>query len=102
LVTISDSQTRWYFFGADKRKMKRLLRFKWIFARLRPAVRRTGKWSEGGETQERSRSETTVGEPQAEARRTFGAVLMPLVTSALFAERNRHGREGNRADHQPV
>ena len=40
---------------------------------LRPAVRRTGKWSGGGETQERSRSETTVGEPQAEARRLFGA-----------------------------
>jgi hypothetical protein len=27
---------------------------------------------------------------------------MPLVTSALSAERNRRGREGNRADHQPV
>ena len=25
---------------------------------------------------------------------------MPLVTSALSAERNRRGREGNRADHQ--
>jgi len=25
---------------------------------------------------------------------------MPLVTSALFAERNRRGREGDRADHQ--
>jgi hypothetical protein len=27
---------------------------------------------------------------------------MPLVTSALSAKRNRRGREGNRADHQPV
>ena len=29
-------------------------------------------------------------------------IQMPLVTSALFVERNRRGREGDRADHQPV
>ncbi len=33
---------------------------------------------------ERSRSETTVAVPQAEARRSFGIVRMPLVTNALF------------------
>jgi hypothetical protein len=27
---------------------------------------------------------------------------MPLVTSAFFAERNRRGRMGDRADRQPV
>jgi hypothetical protein len=43
---------------------------------------------------ERSRSVTTVAEPQAEARRLFGIMQMPLVTSALFAEQNRSGREG--------
>ncbi|MGB7768412.1 MAG: hypothetical protein WBN22_06105 [Verrucomicrobiia bacterium] len=47
-------------------------------------------------------TETTVAVPQAEARQTFGIVRMLLVTSALFAERNGHGRDGNRADHQPV
>jgi hypothetical protein len=51
---------------------------------------------------ERSRSETTVAVPQAEARRTSGAKRMPLVTSALFAKRNRCGRKGNRADQQTV
>jgi len=45
---------------------------------------------------ERSRSETTVAVPRAEARRSFGITRMPLVTSARFAERNRRGREGNR------
>jgi hypothetical protein len=69
---------------------------------LRPAVRRTGKWSAGGETQESSRSETTVGEPQAEARWSFSITQMQLVTSAFFAKRNRRGREGDGADHRPV
>ena len=53
-----------------------------------------GEVNAGGETPERSRSETTVAVPQAEARRTFDAVRMPLVMSALFAELNRRGREG--------
>jgi hypothetical protein len=51
---------------------------------------------------ERSQSETTVAVPQAEARRSFGIVRMPLVTNALFAKRNRRGRVGDRADRQPV
>jgi hypothetical protein len=50
---------------------------------LRPEGRRTGKWSAGAETQERSRSETTVAVPQAEARRTFDAVRMPLVMAII-------------------
>jgi hypothetical protein len=51
---------------------------------------------------ERSRSETTVAVSQAEARRLFGIMRMPLATNALYVEWNRRGREGKRADHQPV
>ena len=69
---------------------------------LRPADRRTGKWSGGGETQERSRSETTVARAAGGSTPIIRLIQMPLVTSALFAERNRRGREGDRADHQPV
>ena len=69
---------------------------------LRPAVRRTGKWNAGGET--------AGTEPERNDRRRAAGgstpiirlIQMPLVTSALSAERNRRGREGNRADHQPV
>ena len=51
--------------------------------------------------QERSRNGTTVAVPQAEARRSFGIVRMPLVTNALL--RNGTGMvEGDRADRQPV
>lgn len=68
---------------------------------LRSAVRRTGKWSAGGETKERSRSATTVAEPQTEARRACGILRMQLVTSARFVERNGHGRAGKGADRSP-
>ena len=66
--------------------------------------RRAGKW--GGERRE-AFSETqpernAAAEPQTEARRSCGAVPMPLVTSAHFAKRNGRGREGDRADRQPV
>ena len=63
-------------------------------SRLRPAVRRTGKWSAGGETAgtepERNDRRGTAGGKAAD----HSALEMPLVTSALFAERNRRGREG--------
>jgi len=61
---------------------------------LRSAVRRTGKWSAGGETKERSRSVTTVAELQTGARRSGDILRMQLVTSARFVERNGHGRAG--------
>ena len=65
-----------------------------LYARLRPAVRRTEKWSGGGETAgtepERNDRRGTAGGKGAD----HSALEMPLVTSALFAERHRHGGEG--------
>jgi hypothetical protein len=43
-----------------------------------------------------------AAEPQTEARRSCGTAPIPLVTSAHFAKRNGRGREGDRADRQPV
>ena len=58
---------------------------------------------------ERRRRDAGTQPERNDRRRTAGGSTpifrchtMPLVTSALFAERNRRGREGNRADHQPV
>jgi hypothetical protein len=72
--------------------------------RLRSAVGERGRGAEGGEERlaNRSRSVTAVAEPQTEARRFCGIVTFPLVTSARFAKWNRRGREGKRADRQPV
>jgi hypothetical protein len=39
-----------------------------------------------------------AAEPQTEARAHAPHYRCSLVTSALFAKRNRHGREGDRAD----
>jgi len=55
-----------------------------------------GSGAQAERRQERSQSETTVAVPQAEARRTFGAVRMPLVTSVRFAEWNSVGERGFR------
>jgi len=58
---------------------------------------------------ERRRRDVGMQPKRNDRRRTAGGSTpiirlkqMPLVTSALFAERNRRGREGDRADHQPV
>jgi hypothetical protein len=66
---------------------------------------RFGEWESEVQAQrrpERSRSETTIAVPQAEARRSFGIVRMPLVTSARFAKGSGHGGVGDRADQQPA
>jgi hypothetical protein len=60
-----------------------------------------GKWS-GGETAgtepERNDRRRTAGGKPAD----YSVSGMPLVTSALCCGRNRRGREGHRADRQPV
>jgi hypothetical protein len=60
--------------------------------------------AEGGEKRlaNRSGSVTPAAGPQTEARRFCGPRRCELVTSARFAERNGRGREGDRADRQPV
>ena len=66
---------------------------------LRFGERESG--AEAERRQERSRSETTVAVPQAEARRTFSAVRMPLVTSARICVVERASSKGNRATGSP-
>jgi len=55
-----------------------------------------------GASSEAQPERNAAAEPQTEARRSCGTVRMPLVTSAHFAKRNGRGREGDRADRQPV
>ena len=68
---------------------------------------RSASGESGAESGEKRLAESqpernAAAEPQTEARRSCGTVRMPLVTSAHFAKRNGRGREGDRADRQPV
>ena len=47
-----------------------------------------------GASSEAQPERNAAAEPQTEARRSCGAVPMPLVTSAHFAKLNGRGREG--------
>ena len=50
-----------------------------------------------GASSEAQPERNAAAEPQTEARRSCGAMPMPLVTSARFEQRNRRGREGDGA-----
>jgi hypothetical protein len=64
--------------------------------------------SANGKVERRRRDGGTQSERNDRRRAAGGSTpiirhhAMPLVTSALFAKRNGRGREGNRADRQPV
>ena len=79
-------------------------RLTWLFDRASVCGRRAGevkRRAEGafsGTKPERN----AAAQPQMEARRSFGSLQMPLVTSARFAQRNGCSREGDRADWQLV
>ena len=69
---------------------------------LRPAVRRTGKWSAGAETQERSRSVTQS--PNRRRKHADHSVANDAARDERAFLRNGTGMvvTGDRADHQPV
>ena len=69
-----------------------------------------GLRSASGEVERRQRGapseaqpeRNAAAEPQKEARRSCGAMRMPLVTNARFEQRNRRDREGDGDDRKPV
>jgi len=75
-----------------------------VLTRLRSAVGERGKWSgeRRGAHSESQPERNAAAEPQTEAGRSCGTLQMPLVTRARFAKWNGRGREGDRADRQPV
>ncbi len=72
---------------------------------LRSAAGERGKWS-GGRRVASSKSQPERNVPPPRRRRKPAAFAAsgdcPLVTNARSAERNGRGREGDRADRQPV